>query len=87
MSNNEIRNLLAELQDELQKAEVNAEMRTLVEKLDSDIQDLLDSTAIRDDKDSVMARARQLETDFASEHPTAERFMREVIETLARMGI
>jgi hypothetical protein len=35
----------------------------------------------------VLERARELETNFAAQYPTAERFMREVIEALARMGI
>ena len=87
MSNKDIRHLLAELQGELQKTELDAETRSLVQKLDSDIHSLLESGAISGSKDSVLERAKQLESNFATEHPAAERFMREVIDTLARMGI
>jgi hypothetical protein len=84
MSNEEIRSLLTKLQNELQETELDDETRSMVQELDSDIHGLLESG---EDSDSIMQHARQLESDFATVHPTAERFMREVIETLARMGI
>ncbi len=87
MSNIQIRQLLAKLQDEIQKTELNAETRSLVQELDSDIQNLLDSSGVDAETNSVLKRAKLLEANFATEHPTAERFMREVIEALARMGI
>lgn len=87
MSNNEIRQLLARLKEELQQTEMDADTRSLVRELDSDIHDLLDSKRVDAERDSVLERARELETNFAAQHPTAERFMREVIEALARMGI
>jgi len=87
MSNRDIRQLLAELQDEIQKTELDAETRSAVQKLDSDIHDLLDADTDQADTDSVLKRARLLETNFATEHPTVERFMREVIDILVRMGI
>ncbi|MDH3350617.1 MAG: DUF4404 family protein [Gammaproteobacteria bacterium] len=87
MSNKDIRQLLSELQVEIQKTELDAETRSAVQKLDSDIHDLLDSEADQADTDSVLKRARLLETNFATEHPTVERFMREVIDLLVRMGI
>lgn len=78
---------MAELQGELQKTELDAETRSLVQKLDSDIHSLLESGATGETGNSVLERAKQLESNFATEHPAAERFMREVIDTLARMGI
>ena len=87
MSNIQIRRLLAKLRDEIQKTELDADTRTLVRELDSDIHDLLDSTAVGAEAASVVKRAKELEANFAIEHPTAERFMREVIEALARMGV
>lgn len=87
MSNRDIRQLLAELQDEIQKAELDDETRSAVQRLDSDIHNLLDHDADQADTDSVLKRARLLETNFATEHPTVERFMREVIDLLVRMGI
>ncbi len=87
MSNIQIRHLLAKLRDEIQKTELDADTRTLVRELDSDIHVLLDSNAVGAEAASVLKRAKELEANFAIEHPTAERFMREVIEALARMGV
>jgi hypothetical protein len=87
MSNTQIRELLARLQDAIQKTELDDETRTLVRDLDADIHDLLDPEGDRAETESVIEKARVLETNFATEHPTIERFMREVIDVLVRMGI
>jgi len=87
MSNIQIRRLLDKLRDEIQKTELDADTRTLVRELDSDIHVILDSNAVGAEAASVLKRAKELEANFAIEHPTAERFMREVIEALARMGV
>ena len=87
MSNKKIRQLLAKLHDEIQKTEVDADSRSLMRELDSDIHDLLSANTRRADTDVVLERAKLLETNFATTHPTAERFLREVIDTLVRMGI
>lgn len=87
MSNNEIRNLLAQLRDEIQKSELDAETRNLVRQLDSDIHELLDSNKAEPETASVLKRAEELEANFESEHPTTVRILSEVIETLSRMGI
>ena len=87
MSNKEIRDLLAKLQDEIQKTELDSDTRSLVRDLDEDIHGLLDEDAGSAATESVLEKARSLESNFASDHPTIERFMREVIDTLVRMGI
>lgn len=87
MSNTQIRELLAKLQDEIQKTKLDDDTRSLVRDLDADIHDLLDPDGDRAETDSVIEKARVLETNFATEHPTIERFMREVIDMLVRMGI
>ncbi len=87
MSNEKIRQLLAKLHDEIQKTEVDANTHSLMRELDSDIQDLLDANTSQADTHAVLERAKLLETDFATSHPTAERFLREVIDALVRMGI
>ena len=61
--------------------------RALVEELDSDIHSLLSEEDAPVEKASVLGRARAIEADFETEHPTAVRIISEVIETLARMGI
>lgn len=87
MSNTQIRELLAKLQDEIQKTELDDDTRAMVRDLDTDIHGLLEKEGGGDEADSVVEKARALETSFASEHPTIERFMREVIDVLVRMGI
>jgi len=87
MSNKEIRQLLAKLQGEIQKTELDDDTLAAVRELDTDIDDLLDPEGNRAETDTVLEKARELETNFATEHPTIERFMREVIDTLVRMGI
>lgn len=87
MSNIQIRELLAKLQDEMRNTELDADTQTLVRELDADIHNLLDSNDDEAEAKSILKRAKVLEANFATDHPTAERFMREVIEALARMGI
>lgn len=87
MSNDEIRSLLVRLRDQIHQAELDAETRGLVQELDSDIHDLLQSNDEACEKDTVLQRARELEASFESEHPVTVRILSEVIEALARMGI
>jgi hypothetical protein len=87
MSTEQIKNLLEELQDEIHKTELDDETRSLVRQLDTDIQGMLAADADPVESDSVVMRAKALEASFATEHPAAERFMREVIDVLVRMGI
>ena len=87
MSNKEIKDLLHKLRGEIGKTELDDETLSLVRDLDADIDDLLDPEGDRAETDSVLEKARELETNFATEHPSIERFMREVIDVLVRMGI
>ncbi|VUX56252.1 conserved protein of unknown function [uncultured Woeseiaceae bacterium] len=87
MSNEKIRILLAKLHDEVRDTELDADTRSSLRELDSDIHDLLDSATSRQKISFVMERAKLLETRFAISHPTVERFMREVIDTLAKIGV
>jgi hypothetical protein len=59
----------------------------LVRDLDDEINRLLDPDSADDDYDSVVDHARAVETRFAVKHPVAERFLREIIETLSKVGI
>jgi hypothetical protein len=87
MSNREIKELLSKLRDEIRKTELDDDTLSLVRDLDADIDDLLDPEGDRAETDSVVEKARELESNFATEHPNIERFMREVIDVLVRMGI
>ncbi len=87
MSNEKIRDLLAKLQDEVQDTELDADTRSSLRELDSDIHELLDSATSEQKISSVTERAKLLEAKFAISHPAVERFMREVIDTLAKIGV
>ena len=87
MKNDRLKELLARVHDELEGADVDADTRSMLEALDSDIHDLLlrdgDVAAER----PVLEQAGFLEARFATEHPVAERFMREIIDTLVKLGV
>ncbi len=87
MSNEKIRELLARLQDEVQDTELDADTRSSLRDLDADIHALLDSTTSEQKISSVTERAKLLEAQFAISHPTVERFIREVMDTLAKIGV
>ncbi len=87
MSNEKIQELLAKLHEEIETTKIDADTRFLMQELDSDIVDLLDSTSGTDDAKSVLESAKLLETKFSTSYPAAERFLREIIDTLARMGV
>jgi hypothetical protein len=84
MSNERIKDLLAQLRAEIRKADVDDELQKLMSELDDDIHAVIEDDA---DADALLERAKELEAEFATKFPVAERFMREVIDTLARMGI
>ena len=86
MTDKNLNELLTELNDALEKIEeIDPETRALVKDLDEDINRLLESG--EDDFDSVVERAQSIQTHFALEHPVAERFVREIIDALSRVGI
>lgn len=88
MTDKNLKELLSELNDILEKTDsVDTETRGLVRDLDEDINRLLDPESPDIDFDNVMDHARSVETKFAVEHPVAERFLREIIEALSRVGI
>ena len=87
MSTEQVKALLAKLQKEIHDTELDDETRSLVRQLDTDIHSMLEEDADQAETGSVLTRARALEADFATDYPTAERFMREVIDVLVRMGI
>jgi len=86
MSQEKIKGLLQQLQQELSAtSEVDAETLALVRQLDENIEQWLD--AAQDVNSPLMDDAIALEARFAANHPVAERLLREVIDTLARIGI
>ncbi|GAA3961379.1 DUF4404 family protein [Allohahella marinimesophila] len=94
MSIQNIRLLLNQLQDEIRTTDLDPETRRMIEDLEAEVQSVHDIDSDDSDRDmdgadttQIAEQATLLETRFAAEHPTAERVMREIINTLARIGI
>jgi hypothetical protein len=90
MKSDQIKETLQRLHEDLDARNVvDPELRRLLVKLDADIHELLgrrggsDATATA----NLVQRLEAFEADFAVEHPTVERFVREVIDALGKMGI
>lgn len=83
MSSERIRNLLTELNRELQTTgDIDAETRELLARLNDDLDELTG-----EDGNSASDRAKELESRFAAKHPVAERITREIADILSKMGI
>lgn len=86
MKEGKIRTILTRLREELRGAEgLDDDSRRKMEELHRDLERLNDARA--PDVDSLLDRARELETRFAADHPTLERIARDLADTLAKMGI
>jgi vacuolar-type H+-ATPase subunit H len=86
MSQERIKALLQQLQQELANTTtVDAETLAQVKQLDNDIDQWIEDA--EDVNSPIMEDAIALEARFAANHPVAERLIREVIDTLARIGI
>ena len=86
MNDKNLNELLTELNRVLEGIEeIDPETRALVKDLDEDINRLLESGD--EDVSGVVDRAKSIETRFALDHPIAERFLREIVDALAKVGI
>lgn len=83
MSKERLSELLTELSAELHDAgDVDAETRDLLAALHDDIDRLTGET-----HSTAVDKAKHLESQFAANHPVAERIAREFADLLAKMGI
>jgi hypothetical protein len=89
MSNQKIRELLSQLQAELDAAPIDDETRALINALDKDIQQHVPEDAAQpvEETSALLERAKALETRFAVKHPAAELFLREIADLLGKLGI
>lgn len=86
MNQERIKALLQQLQQELASTTtVDADTLAQVKRLDSDIDQWIEDA--EDVNSPIMEDAIALEARFAANHPVAERLIREVIDTLGRIGI
>jgi hypothetical protein len=88
MSKNDLKELLNRLNDALEDTEqVDEETLALVRDLDEEIHRLTEAGAQPGEVEGVIDQAKSMETRFAVDHPVAERFLREIIDALSRVGI
>jgi phosphate uptake regulator len=88
MTDTHLKDLLNNLQDALEQMEsVDAETLDLVRELDDEIHRLTEAGAQPDEIEGVMDQAKSMEARFAVDYPVAERFLREIIDALSRVGI
>lgn len=84
MSNERIKELMAQLHSELESAQVDEETLNLARSLDVDIQRVIEEG---EENENLLDQARDAEARFAAEHPVAEKLVREVIDILGKIGI
>jgi hypothetical protein len=88
MNEKSLQELLNSLHEVLENTEkVDPETLELVRELDEDINRLVETGSADDEFDNVVDRAKSVETRFAVDHPVAERFLREIIDALSKVGI
>ena len=88
MNDRNLKELLSQLNDVLDNTEaVDEETMALVRELDQEIHRLTETGAGSEEFEGVIDQARSAEASFAAEHPVAARFLREIIDSLSRVGI
>ncbi len=87
MTSERIRQLLAELRQEMQADAMDAETRASLKRLDEDLHRLLQASDDGSEGKQLVDQARQLEAEFAASHPVAERVIREIIDALVKLGL
>lgn len=88
MTKQKLKELLSSLQDTLEHTErVDAETLDLVRELDAEIHRLTEAGAASIEYEGALDQAKSMEARFAVDHPVAERFLREIIDALAKVGI
>jgi phosphate uptake regulator len=88
MNDKNLKELLNRLNDVLDETdEVDEETLALVRELDEEIHRLTEAGAASEEYEGVIDQAKSVQTRFALEYPVAERFLREIIDTLSRVGI
>lgn len=85
MSSEKVRELLKQLRQELQAADLDPATSSLMHDLDRDIHKALKSS--ESPVDALLNRAKALEVKFSVNHRVAEKILREIVETLAKIGV
>lgn len=89
MNTDQLKNVLKDLHRQLESAgTVDGELKSLLQVLDRDIGQLLSKSDSAPAADAgLTGRAQELSARFAAQHPQLETALRELAQTLERMGI
>ena len=87
MSEQRIKELINELIKELESTDgVTEEAVSVARQLEGNIDDLV-NPEVDTSENTILDDAIALEASFAASHPVAEKLIRELINTLSRIGI
>jgi hypothetical protein len=87
VSEQRIKELMSELVSELEKTEsVGEETVSVARKLEADIHNFI-NPEVESTENTILDDAIALEASFAASHPVAEKAIRELINSLSRIGI
>lgn len=91
MDKQELASLLKKLQAELESGQaMDDSLKQDLQALDKDIQKVLGQTSpgvVGDEEASLNERAQELEARFSTDHPYLASTLRDVMDTLGKMGI
>jgi len=88
MNETNLKDLLKQLHQVLGNTDsVDPDTLRQVRELDEEVNRLLESGTSGEEFDNVVDQAKAVETRFAVDHPVAERFLREIVDTLSKVGI
>jgi len=88
MEREQLKKTLKNLHQELgQQDHIDPEIESLLATLDVDIHKLVSGDPSAVEPAGVMENAEQLAARYAAGHPRAEALLRELVNTLARMGV
>ncbi len=87
MSEERVKELLSELIAELEKTEsIDKDVVASARKLESNVHDFV-NPEIDTQENTILDDAIALEASFAATHPVAEKIIRELVNSLSRIGI
>ena len=91
MNRSELEALLRKLQSELASGQpVDEALRTSLQQLDQDIQQVLGSgspLSNTENDETLAQRAQEIDARFSAEHPYLANTLRDVMDLLGKMGI
>lgn len=88
MSQSRVNSLLEQIGKELQSENVSSDTADLTVRLSQDIREHVANPDSPDaERQTLLEQVQSLEVEFAQNHPRIEGIIRELIDTLSKMGI